>query len=47
MISQRGFHLNWGRRGKRNARRRENIQEELLQRLEAIEYKVPHEDSKE
>ena len=46
-MAQRGVHLNWGRRGKRNARRRVTLDEELLQRLEAIKSRLPYEESEE
>ena len=47
MMAQRGVHLNWGKGGRRNAGQRENIGEDLLQRLEAIESRLLHEDSEE
>ena len=46
-MAQRGVRLNWGRRGRRNARRREPIEEELLRRLETIESRLPPEESEE
>ena len=46
-MAQRGVHLNWGRRGRRNARRRVTLGKELLRRLEAIESRLPYEESEE
>lgn len=46
-MAQRGVHLNWGRRGRRNVRRRGPIEEELLRRLETIESRLPPEESEE
>ena len=46
-MAQRGVHLKWGRRGRRNARWRVTLDEELLRRLEAIESKFPYEESEE
>jgi len=46
-MAQRGVRLNWGRRGRRNARRRAPIEEELLRRLETIESRLPPEESEE
>ena len=46
-MAQRGVRLNWGRRGRINARRREPIEEELLQRLEPIESRLSPKESEE
>ena len=46
-MAQRDVHLNWGRRGRRNAIRRVTLDEELLRRLEAIESRLPYEESEE
>ncbi|KAH9292377.1 hypothetical protein KI387_042439 [Taxus chinensis] len=46
-MAQRGFHMNWAGRGRRNARPRRNVEDELLRRLEALEARLTHEDSEE
>ena len=46
-MAQRGVHLNWGRRGRRNARQIVTLDEELLRRLEAIKSRLPYEESEE